>query len=56
MVDIQSSTAEIRRGKKERKKERKKKKPQDENIMVFPITYGDHNNPGDRRPINTRLP
>jgi len=32
MVDIQSATAEIRRGKKER---RKKKKPQDENI-----TYG----------------
>jgi len=37
MVDIQSPTAEIRRGKKEeeRKKERKK---QDENIMVCPIT------------------
>jgi len=34
MVDIQSPTAEIRRGKKE---ERKKKK-QDENIMVCPIT------------------
>jgi len=36
MADIQSVTAEIRRGKKkERKKERKKKnkKPQDENIM-----------------------
>jgi len=47
MVDIQSATAEIRRGKKEeskkeRKKERKKrkkerKKPQDENIMVCRI-------------------
>jgi len=35
MVDIQSPTAEIRRGKKER---RKKKKKQDENIMVCPIT------------------
>jgi len=35
MVDIQSPTAEIRRGKK-------KKKPQDENIMVCPIIYGDH--------------
>jgi len=35
IVDIQSPTAEIRRGKKE---ERKKKKPQDENIMVCPIT------------------
>jgi len=47
MVDIQSATAEIRRGKKEeskkeRKKERKKrkkerKKPHDENIMVCRI-------------------
>jgi len=36
MVDIQSAAVEIRRGKKERKK--KKKKPQDENIMVCPIT------------------
>jgi len=35
MVDIQSPTAEIRRG-KQKKKERKKK--QDENIMVCPIT------------------
>jgi len=42
MVDIQSPTAEIRRGKKERR--RKKKKPQDENIMVCPMTYGDHKN------------
>jgi len=32
MADIQSATAEIRRGKKG--KERKKKKPQDENITV----------------------
>jgi len=39
MVDIQSPTAEIRRGKKE--EERKKKKLQDENIMVCPITWGD---------------
>jgi len=36
MVDIQSLTAEIRRGKK--KKEERKKKKQDENIMVCPIT------------------
>jgi len=36
MVDIQSPTAEIRRGKKEER--RRKKKPQDENIMVCPIT------------------
>jgi len=35
MVDIQSPTAEIRRGKK--KKDRRKKL-QDENIMVCPIT------------------
>jgi len=34
MADIESATAEIRRGKKRR---RKKKKPQDENIMVCPI-------------------
>jgi len=41
MVDIQSATADIRRGnkKKDRKIERrKKKKPQDENIMACPIT------------------
>jgi len=37
MVDIQSPTAEIRRGKKKKKK-KKKKKQQDENIMVCPIT------------------
>jgi len=37
MVNIQSLTAEIRRGKKEERRRRKKKK-QDENIMVCPIT------------------
>jgi len=37
MVDNQSSTAEIRRGKKRRKKKKKKKK-QDENIYGLPIT------------------
>jgi len=37
MVDIQSPTAEIRRGKKEEEEEERKKK-QDENIMVCPIT------------------
>jgi len=36
MVDIQSPTAEIRRGKKRKKIDRKKL--QDENIMVCPIT------------------
>jgi len=35
MVDIQSATAEIRRGKKE--EEKKKKKPQGKNIMACPI-------------------
>ena len=38
MVDIQSATAEIRRGKKERKKTKKKKKPQDENIGPMPAS------------------
>jgi len=38
MVDIQSPTAEIRRGKKRKKKEEEKRKKQDENIMVCPIT------------------
>jgi len=38
MVNIQSPTAGIRRGKKERRRRRKKKKKQDENIMVCPIT------------------
>jgi len=40
MADIQSATAEIRRIKKEERK--KKKKPQDENILVCPIQYGNH--------------
>jgi len=35
MVNIQSPTAEIRRGKKE---EEERKKKQNENIMVCPIT------------------
>jgi len=35
MVDIQSATAENRRGKK--KEDRKKKKPQDKIIMACPI-------------------
>jgi len=40
MADIQSLTAEIKRGKKER---RRKKKPQGNNIMACPITQGGHN-------------
>jgi len=45
MVNIQSPTTEIRRGKKRRrkKKEEERRKKQDENIMVCPITQGDHN-------------
>jgi len=40
MVNIQSPTAEIRRGKKERikKKKEERRKKQDANIMVCPIT------------------
>jgi len=34
MVDIQSATAEIRRGKKERKKKERRKKPQGKDIMA----------------------
>jgi len=39
MVDIQSPTAEITRGKKE---EERKKKPQDENIISAFATHGGH--------------
>jgi len=42
MVDIQSATAEIRRGRKKRKK-KKKKKPQGKNIMSASATQGGHN-------------
>ena len=38
MVDIQSPTVEIMRGKK--KKKERKKEPQDENIMACPIPQG----------------
>jgi len=41
MVDIQSATAEIGRGKKE---DRHKKKPQDKNIMSASATQGGHKN------------
>jgi len=37
MVDIQSATAEIRRGKKKKKKEIKKNKRQDENGLPYYI-------------------
>jgi len=39
MVDIQSPTAEIRRGKKKEEEERRKKK-QDENIYGLPYYIG----------------
>jgi len=38
MANIQSATAEIRRGKKNIE-DRYKKKPQGKNIMAFPITW-----------------
>ena len=41
MADIQSATAEIRRGKKEDRKN--KKEPQDENIISASVTQGVHN-------------
>jgi len=37
MVDIESATAENKRGKKTKEEDRRKKKPQDENIMACPI-------------------
>jgi len=40
MVDIQSATAEIRRGKKE---EEDRKKPQGKNIMSASAMQGGHN-------------
>jgi len=43
MVNIPSPTAEIRRGKNRKKKEERRRKKQHENIMVCPITLGDHN-------------
>jgi len=38
MVNIQSPTAEIRRGRKKEEERRRRRKKQDENIMVCPIT------------------
>ena len=44
MVDIQSATAEISPGKKERKKEKEKERQkQDKNIMSASATQGGHN-------------
>jgi len=45
MADIHSTAAEIRRGKKEEEeRRRRRKKSQGKNIIVCPITFGDHNN------------
>jgi len=44
MVDIQSATAEIMRGKKIEERRRKKKKSHDENIMLASATQGGHKN------------
>jgi len=38
MVDIQSATAEIRRGKKEIERRKKEEETTGQNIMVCPIT------------------
>jgi len=43
MVDSQPAATEIRRGIK--KEDRRKKETTGQNIMVCPITYGDHNKP-----------
>jgi len=37
MVNIQSPTAEIRRGKKKKERKKERRKKQGENIMVCPI-------------------
>jgi len=42
MVDIQSATAEIRRGKKIEEDRRKQKKPQGKNVMSASATQGGH--------------
>jgi len=38
MVNMQSLTAEIRRGKEKKEERKKERKKQDENIMVCPVT------------------
>jgi len=37
IVDIQSATAENRRGKMKQEEDRRKKKPQDKNLMVCSV-------------------
>jgi len=43
IVDIQSVTAEIRRGKKQEEEDRRRRKPQGKNIMSASATQGGHN-------------
>jgi len=46
MADIQSATAEIKRGKKKKKKKKEEEnKLQDKNIMSASATQGGHNKP-----------
>jgi len=45
MADIQSATAEIRRGKKIERKIERRRNHSAKNIMVCPIPYGDHKYP-----------
>jgi len=40
MADVQSLTAEIRRGKKRKKKEKRRKKKKNENIYGLPYYIG----------------
>jgi len=56
MVDIQSATAEIRRGiKKKKNKKRRRNKPQDKNIMSASATQGGHNKiSGKRSPAEVK--
>jgi len=53
MVDIQSATAGIRRGKKE--EERRRKKPQGKNIMACPIPEGGYKEETTGQKCNVRI-
>ena len=53
MADIQSATAEIRRGKK--KGDRKNKKPQGKNIMSASATQGGHNKDSKQTSVSIRI-
>jgi len=54
MVDIESATAEIRRGKK--KKKDRRKKPQDKNIMVTLLHRLEGQHPLTGQPISGYWP